>query len=307
MRRLAVLCLALAILVPVARVVHAGEIFVTVGVPTNRFSPQNAFFRDVGDVVVWNTFTASMHTVTQGTTGNETSWAFNTNPLGGTAFAGSFFSWKTDRTSVSYYCKPHFAFSMTGTAQMVGSIVLEADFRINEVRYDGVANFIEITNLGDAAGDLNGFRLSINGSTTIRPWVTATNVAPGGMVVVNDPAGLTTSGSVALYAPNTIPGAVGSSIALTDATMMIDYVEWGTAGGQPLEATAAATVLPTVWTAGDFAPQVATTHDINFCGTRFQYGVNFWTPVDTPSPGAVNNCLSPARQQTWGRLKTLYR
>ena len=305
MRRFIVGCLAASIALA-ARDGNAGQSFVSVGSLGNVFTPPNGFVRDQGDVVVWR-FAGSGHTVTEGTSGSGVSLVFNTNPAGGSQFAGSFFSWKTDRPTVSYYCTPHFPFNMKGSITVVGSTQQEADFRINEVRYDGVgSNFVEITNLGDGAGDLQGFRLAINGVAST-PWAASTPVLPGGFVVVNNPSGLTSTGSVALYAPHTIAGTVGSSNLLTDATMMLDYVEWGLTGGQALESVAILTVVPKVWSLGDFAAQVAQGHDISFCGVRFQHGVTFWTPTANPTPGASNNCASPAVPSTWGRLKFLYR
>jgi plastocyanin len=156
---------------------NAGQSFVSVGNGGNFFGPSTWFVRDQGDVVVWQ-FDGFGHTVTQGTTGSELTWVFNTNPLGGSQGAGNFFSWKTDRPTVSYYCKPHFAFNMKGSITVVGSTQQEADFRINEVRYDGVgSNFVEIMNRGDGAGDLQGFRLVINGVAST-PWTVSTPVSP---------------------------------------------------------------------------------------------------------------------------------
>ncbi len=308
MRRVCVACFVVSAVLA-ARVGDAGQVFVNVGGGLNTFNPANVGVLNQGDHIVWR-FLSSGHTVTQGTSGSGTGGIFNTDPAGlTTQTAGAFFSWKTDQLGVvPYYCRPHFFSGMKGNISIPVNGTQEADFRITEVRYDGVgSNFIEIANLGDADGDLNGFRLSINGNAAIRPWSTPTPVGPFGRVVLNNPAGLTTSGSVALYVPMTVVGGTPGTTLITDVTMMIDYVEWGATGGQPLEAVAILTSNPPLWSLGQFAPQVAQGHDISFCGIRSQYGAAFWSPTLNPTPGATNDCVNPSVPYTWGRLKTLYR
>jgi len=260
---------------------------------------------------VWH-WAASGHSVTSGNrvTG-ALSGAFDSSPTGTLYGPGTYFSWKTSSlpvpSPVGYFCLAHRLSGMYGTVIFADPGTMEADFRITEVRYDGAENFVEIANLGDGQGDLIGFRLSINGAAAITPWTTSTPVGPSGeRVVVSNPAGLGPSGSVALYAPNNIANAVPSP-ALTEPTMMIDYVEWGTSGGQPLEDIAELTVSPKVWTVGDFAPQAADGHAIVFCGLRHQYGVSLWDETLNPTPGLPNDCSNPVLPTSWGRLKTIYR
>jgi hypothetical protein len=112
---------------------------------------------------------------------------------------------------------------------------------------------------------------------------------------------LPTSGSVALYAPNTVPGET----VLTDETQIIDFVQWG-AGSQPNAATA---VLAGVWpAAGDFVPAVPDLgdYDLAFCGTATQRGVSFWN-VAHPNFRSQAICATPAQASSWGRIKLLYR
>jgi hypothetical protein len=151
---------------------------------------------------------------------------------------------------------------------------------------------------------MNGFRLVINGIPvmTLPPLV----LSPLARTTYPNPPGLTTSGSVALYAPHNIPSNAIPTAALTD-TLMVDYVEWGSSGGQPLEAMASLTANPNLWTAGTFVPQVAPLHSMEFCGQRHQYGTAHWFQSLTPTPGAVNDCVNPTTPTTWGRIKTLYR
>ncbi len=307
-RRFALSAFIVAAALAVARGAVAGQAFVLV---------DSDFFQDTrsltattntlneGDVVIWR-WVQSGHTVTSGTTGSAAGdGKFNSDPSGTTTHnLGTLFSWKTTSGTVSYYCRPHFAFGSTGTINVGVPATQEADFRITEVRFDGAgSNFVEIANLGDAVGDLAAFRLVINGTaTTLASQV----LNPGDHKTFPDPAGLTTSGSVALYAPNTISNANPTS-ALTEATLMVDYVEWGTTGGQALESVAVTTTSPLLWTAGQFAPQAASGHSIVFCGIRGQYGAGFWNETKFPTPAAVNDCVNPTLPSTWGRIKTLYR
>lgn len=304
LRVLVVLATALTL----ACVARAGQLFVDVGSPVNRYNPANTGVVSVGDFVIW-TWAASGHTVTSGSSGTVAGdGTFNSDPGGTTRPFGTVYAWKTNGAH-SYYCQPHFPFGMTG-AIFTNVAQPEADLRITEVRFDGVDNFVEIGNLlgippaaPGATGNLAGFRLSINGGAPIT--LSPQSIPEGGFVKLTPP-GLTTSGSVALYAPylaNSLPGT-GS---LQESDWLVDYVEWGQTGGQPLENVAGSTVSPSIWTAGQFAPQVATGHSIMFCGARFQYGALYWAGALNPTPGLSNDCPNPTIPTTWGRLKTLYR
>ena len=303
MRRVACVVLAAAALA-VARGAVAGQVFVNVAPGSNIFSPSTVATLNTGDHVIWH-WAAGGHTVTSGNPNTGTkSGFFDSNVSGGTQALGTVFSWKTSGTSpVSYFCQPHHP-GMQGSIVFPIGATIEADFRITEVRFDGVSlNFVEIANLGDDVGDLAGFRLVINGTATT---LTSQILNPGERVTFPNPAGLTTSGSVALYAPNTISNANPTS-ALTEATLMVDYVEWGTTGGQALESVAVTTTSPVLWTAGQFAPQAASGHSIVFCGIRGQYGAGLWNGSLNPTPAAANDCVNPTLPSTWGRIKTLYR
>ena len=304
MRRVACVVLAAAALA-VARGAVAGQVFVNVAPGSNIFSPSTVATLNTGDHVIWH-WAAGGHTVTSGNPNTGTkSGLFDSNVSGGTQALGTVFSWKTSGTSpVSYFCQPHHP-GMQGSIVFPIGATIEADFRITEVRFDGVSlNFVEIANLGDDVGDLAGFRLVINGTATT---LTSQILNPGERVTFPNPSGLGTSGSVALYAPETIASGSNPGPSLTDATMMIDYVEWGTAGNQPLESTAVSTTNPVLWTVGQFAPQAAGGHSIVFCGLRFQHGAGFWNETRFPTPAAVNDCVNPTLPSTWGRIKTLYR
>lgn len=303
---------ALVTVVALARGVHAAELFVDVGSPVNAYTPKNTGVVAVGDFVIW-TWAASGHTVTSGSSGTVAGdGTFNSDPGGTTRPLGTVYAWKVNgaHNPQNYYCQPHFPFGMTGTI-LTNLSQPEADLRITEVRYDGVDNFVEIGNLQGippsmpgATGNLAGFRLVINGIFTTT--LAAQSIPEGGFVKLT-PAGLTRSGSVALYAPFLTGSAPGTG-SLQESNWLVDYVEWGTSGGQPLENVAAAVTAPApIWTATQFAPQVADGHSIMFCGQRYQYGASFWFGALNPTPGAANDCPSPTVPSTWGRLKTLYR
>ena len=287
----------------------AGQVFVLVNsdfYQDTRSLTSTTTTLNAGDVVIWR-WVQSGHTVTSGTTGSPAGdGKFNSDPSGTTTHnLGTFFSWKTTSGTVPYYCRPHFALNMKGTINVGVPAASVTDFRITEVRFDGVgSNFIEITNLGNAVGDLAAFRLVINGTATT---LTSQVLNPGERVTFPNPSGLAPSGSAALYAPETIASNSDPGPSLSDATMMIDYVEWGAAGNQPLESVAAATTSPVLWTASEFAPQAAAGHSIVFCGVRFQHGAGFWNETKFPTPAAVNDCVNPTLPSTWGRIKTLYR
>ena len=301
---------AAATLVALAQGASAGQVFVSVGSPPHRFTQPQTGVHSQGDFVIW-TWVSNQHTVTSGALGGIAgNGIFNSDPAGGAHDAGAVFAWKTDRDGViSYYCRQDFvAYSMKGSLIVPSANPLIADFRITEVRFDGLgSNFVEISNLGGADGDLLAFRLSINGAAPVTPWNTSTPLPAGGSIVVNDPAGLTNQGSIALDAPYLAGSMPGTGLA-TDATMMVDYVEWGASAGQPLEDTAVLVVFPSpIWFAGDVAPQAGARHSIVFCGGPGDHGGAAWNESLTPTPSLANDCLNPALRPTWGRLKTLYR
>ena len=305
MRRLPLSTIVAAVLLVHAPLARAGQVFVDVGGATLRFTPANVSVLDHGDIIVWHWLNGG-HTVTSGVIQSVAGDGnFNSSTLGSLQVANTFFSWKVGPLSYSYYCVPHFTlFGMKGTINFQGAGAPVADLRLTEVRYDGGGNFVEIANLGDASADMNGFRLVINGTNVMTLPQLA--LGPLARVFYINPTGLGSSGSVALYAPHNIPSNAIPTAALTD-TLMVDYVEWGPSGGQPLEAVANLTANPNLWTAGTFVPQVPAGHSMEFCGRRHQYGSAHWFVSNTPSPGTPDDCSTPTTPTTWGRIKTLYR
>jgi plastocyanin len=301
---------------------YAGQRRVDVGVGGGsiQFGPQTQTL-NINDHVTWVWVTGG-HTVTNGSDPLS-------DPNAGTIFDSGFlsggtqsFSWKADRTgSVPFYCDPHFSFGMTGTLQISPSGVSVSSFRITEVQYDEATgkDRIEIANLGGDFGDLGRYRISINGTTSALVPLPSVSVVSGsspGRVVIHTNEGtagssqtdlfmggignLPTSGSVALYVPNT---KLGTSLA--DATQIIDFVQWG-AASQPNAATAvAAGVWPSTGEFVDPVPVVGN-YDLAFCGLASDRGKAFWN-IAHPNFRTQTLCATPTRATTWGRIKVLYR
>ncbi|MGH7741055.1 MAG: hypothetical protein ACRENS_03440 [Candidatus Eiseniibacteriota bacterium] len=296
---------------------RAGEVRVNIAgnTVTGSFSPRTVNI-NVGDHVIW-VWTSGQHTATSGDSSSGTAdfpnhW--DTAILVGTGTNAPSFSWQSTVPEViPYFCQLH-APPMAGRV-IVGSGISVADFRLTEVQYNQAAGLdkFEITNLGSALGDLGRYRFAI-GATVGSISATNTPLAPGATLTVHtNESGTNTStdiflpalgvlddaaGSVALYAPN-------SSVPdLSDATQILDYVQWGS-GDQANEATA---VSARVWSAGALAPTVVAGHSIEFCGTSSQHA-GFWYDNPTPSfSGAAGNCNAvPTHITSWGRIKTLYR
>ena len=308
--------LAMALLLASASA-HAGQ--VRIDVANFQFTPASVTV-NLGDHVVW-VWMGGTHSVTSGTDGSALGdGTFNSDVRStGSGGLNTAFAWKSDRTgAVPFYCIPHFGSGMTGLITVQpGSAAPVADFRITEVLYNsgGGSDLIEITNMGTAAGNLGRYRIAIPGDDEGVP-VASVAVPAGGIVVIHPGASGTNSttdlfvpllnalpdaeGSVALYVPSTIAGQT----ALTDASKIVDFVQYGV-GGQANEATAVAAGL---WTAGQLVPTVGIGgRSIEFCGNRADRGASQWAEIDPTNFGSDGNCITPVQSSTWGRVKTLYR
>jgi plastocyanin len=311
---------ALLVLTLVAPAVDAGQRRVEVGPGGfTVFSPDPATL-NINDHVVW-VWASMSHTVTNGTDPTNDPNAgliFDSGPLSG---PGQAFSWKANRTgTIPYFCSPHFAFGMTSNLQISTSGVAVASFRITEVQFNGPAgqDTIEITNLGTDSGDLGRYRIAVNGTSAAVVPLTSVFVGQNGRVrIYPNKSGtststdiflpglgdLPTSGSIALYVPNTTPGA-----PLTDATQIIDFVQWG-AGNQPNLTTA---IAGGAWLTNNYVDDNGSpvptnlAYDITFCGTANDRGRDYWF-VALHNFGAQPRCSTPTNATTWGRIKLLYR
>ena len=322
-----------ALVAPDAR---AGQVRVDVGAG-GQFFMTYAVNVNIGDQVCW-VWKAGGHTVTN--------WNFPADSLGfsfdGTIFdsdAGGLhfgqasttrFSWKSDRLGhVPYVCVPH-ENNMSGriivSDPQVSAKVPVADFRISEVQFNAPSglDLIEITNYGLATGNLGSYRIATTTSgptQLLGPSGSSADiiVTSGAKVVLHlNAAGTTTNsdlffsfvpgaglpnttGSLALYLPYTpLPGN-----DLTNADMIIDFVQWGF-GGQANEATAVAAGF---WAAGNSINNVAAGHSIEYCADAdLNHGVGRWAEIFPPNIGTNNvDCLTPTLNETWGRIKILYR
>jgi plastocyanin len=299
---------------PVAR---AGQ--VRIDATSNLVFADSSAAINPGDQIVWVS-TGGIHTVTSGTvdgsgTAHPDGRFGSPNISSGT---NGCFAWKSSGTgSVPYYCTPHASFGMIARLRIITGGTPVSDFRITEVRWTAAHDhdFVEIANLGDASGNLGRYRLSLAGETPLVLPLRDIVVPSQGRVVVNlNQSGTNTAtqlyfpagpgvtigpvGSAALYCATTAP----ADTAMTNAMLMVDYVQWAVPGWRN-ETTAGTAGL---WTIGDVVPAVAEGHSIEFCGTRADRGLLFWQGSPTPTPGGIN-CLTPVISATWGRLKTLYR
>jgi len=300
-----------------ASVSNAGQRRVEVGVgfQSISFGPQDQTL-NLGDQVTW-IWVGSGHNVVNGSGpgGPGTGTIFNTTTLGSTGA----FTWKASQSGfVPYFCSPHFSLGMTGSLLISTAVV--SSFRITEVQYNDATGHdrIEIANLGGDFGDLGRYRISINGTTAATVPLRDVGVQSGsspGRVVIRTNEGTTGStttdlrmggigdlpltGSVALFAPNTI------NTSLPDATQIVDFVQWG-AGNQPNAATA---VAAGIWpSTSEFVPAVpvAGNYDLVFCGVESDHGAAHWD-VGHPNFGTQSLCATPTQASTWGRIKLLYR
>ena len=302
-------CLAILVATVVGGTAHAGQH--RINVASNLFSVANQAANN-GDHIVW-VWTGTPHSVTSGS-GGTPSGIFDSAIQFSVASA---FTWKADRTGViPYYCIPH-APGMAAQLSLSASGAAAPSFRITEVFFNSPAgqDFIEITNLGTAAGNLGRYRVSIaTGAQFTLPGVgTSLNIAVpiGGRVVLrlgqsgtdsNTEAFLPgqpqlgTTGSVALYAPNTI------NTSLAAADQIVDFVQWG-ATGQPNAATA---VSANLWNGAEAAGTTAAPNAIEFCGDESAHGASLWRTRQGSSPGTAD-CTTPTFPSTWGRIKSAYR
>ena len=316
-RRLLSLPAATLLTLALAPAGDAGQRRVDVGSGGSLFAPRDASI-NLGDHVAWVLVNGG-HTVTSGL-GNsdpEAELLFDV-PLG----SGHAFSWRSDvLTRVRYFCRPHIGDGMFGSLFVSASGVSVSSFRITEVQYNEGSGLdrIEIANLGGGSGDLGRYRVAISGTTAATVPLVSVVVLQGaspGRVVIHTNENLASTqtdlylpgigdlpaaGSVALYMPNTAP----AHTSLTNATQIIDFVQWG-AGTQ---ANAATAVQAGVWpSVSDFVPAVPAggDYDLAFCGTESQRGPGFWQ-VSHPNFRSQAICATPARTSTWGRVKLLYR
>jgi hypothetical protein len=269
---------------------------------------------NVGDHVVW-VWVSGAHSCTSGDSSSATpdgKWDSLTQSA---TTPGKTFSWQaTGAGTFPFFCNPH-APGMAGHIFVATSGIAVSDLRLTEVLYNdaGGLDKIEVTNLGAAAGDLGRYRLSIANGVAQSLAPNSIPIAPGATVTIHtNESGTNTAtdvflsalgnlpdaaGSLALYAPNTKVGTL-----LTDATQIVDFVQWGSTGN-PNEATA---IAASVWSGSQAAPAVAAGHSIEFCGTATEHA-GHWYDNATPNFGGLSdNCATPTRTATWGRIKLLY-
>ena len=324
-RRIASCLVVLLALVALAPSSDAGQVRVNVGAPSNSFAPYVVNINQ-GDQVVW-VFVAGTHNLANWTLPDDSvnfnfdGTILNSDPSGFDQGTSTRFAWKSDRTGVvPYVCNIH-------NNTMTGRIVIAplttpptnpvADFRLTEVQFnDAAGDRIEISNVGQVTGDLRSYRLAIAETGIGVPIVNTDYPVPvGGRITVHNTAGTNTAtdlflpglgnlgdpaGSVALYAPS----SVSPQNALTNALLLIDFVQWG-AGNQPNEGTANTAGF---WVPGTSINNVAPGHSIEWCqNTAMSHGATRWAEISPPNFGGYGDCTTPTMTRTWGHLKIIYR
>lgn len=299
----------------VSGVANAGQVRVVV---TNfSFTPHDITANPT-DHVVW-VYGVGGHTVTSGDPATQIKdGRFDSGLQNATSTTYKAFSWRINLAAgtQTYFCQPH-APNMAGSVIVSSTHVPVASFRITEIAYNrGAGNgLVEITNLGDAAGDLGRYRFTSSQDTATVP-VSSFVVPVGGRVVVHvnragaqmEPdslflptlADLPANGSLSLFVPNTA-GAAGIP---DSTTQIIDFVQWGATAGQPNESKAATVSL---WNAGQVLAPLGPGNSLEFCGGESNHGAAAWAQIFPPTFGSNGDCLTPTVRSTWGRLKMLYR
>jgi plastocyanin len=298
----------------ISGIANAGQ--VRVDVNSNFFSPR-AINANPNDHVVW-VWISGGHSVTSGDSSGQTppDGVFDSN-VQSPAGTWKSFSWRVDVPTLEhYFCMPHMP-GMAGRVIVAPSHTPVASFRITEIAYNrGTGDgLVEITNLGDAAGDLGRYRFTSSQDTATVP-VNNFVVPVGARVVVHvHKAGtqsapdslflptlndLPDNGSLSLFVPNTA-GAAGIP---DSTTQIIDFVQWGATAGQPNESKASSVSL---WNAGQVLAPLGPGNSLEFCGSLSDHGSGSWAQIYPPTFGSNGNCLTTTYRSTWGRLKMLYR
>ena len=142
---------------------------------------------------------------------------------------------------------------------------------LNEVLYDPVGanagnQLIEIKNIGDATADIGGWWFCNRLSYTQLP--TGVTIPAGGIIVIHvGSSGTNTSTDIflsSMVSLNTSASDISFyfNSTFTSSSSIRDFVQWGS-GGNGRESVA---VNAGIWTAGDFIPNVAEGHSIEYDG-----------------------------------------
>ncbi len=204
----------------------------TVEVSSNIFTPSDITIF-VGETVEWIN-TGGFHNV------NGTLAAYPGNPEGFGNGGASTDAWTFSHTFTevglyNYQCDPHAGLGMVGTVTVIP--VPANDIVISEIMYNipGAGNefdFIEITNIGDAAVNLEGYNFSMGVDFTFPAMM----IQPGEymLLVENASAFNATFGTSAISWTSGGLSDAGEDITLLDADgELVDMVIYNDAGGWP--------------------------------------------------------------------------
>ena len=205
---------------------------VTVEVSSNVFTPADITIF-VGETVEWIN-TGGFHNV------NGTLATYPGNPEGFGNGGPSSDAWTFSHTFTEvgvydYQCDPHVDFGMVGTVTVIP--VPANDIVISEIMYNipGVSNdfdFIEITNIGDAAVNLEGYTFALGVEFTFPAMM----IQPGEymLLVENASAFNATFGTNAISWTTGGLSDAGENITLLDAAgELVDMVNYNDAAGWP--------------------------------------------------------------------------
>jgi len=294
----------------------AGQVTITVGGPLGEFYPSSPVNANVLDQVIWIWASAGHFVSSTGFV------SFDSGP------SCTEFSIRPTLTgTIPYVCAAH-AVAASLFITPAGTTPV-TNLRITEVEFAGNGDLdrVQVANLGDASGFFGFYRLSSQTGVSTRIDADPITLAPNARVTLHLGASgtstatdvfvpaavaLGSSGSFALYTPNNSTAAGGSTHpgSLTDASQMVDYVEWG-APGQSAPPNAATANISGKWATGGVVdvtslPNGGAGYSITFCGTAANRGPGFWH-LSRPNFGTAPNCSTPARPESWGRIKLLYR
>ena len=179
-------------------------------------------------------------------------------------------------------------------------LLAQANPVLNEILYDptggNVGNqLIEIKNIGDATADIGGWWFCNRFAYIQLP--SGVTIPSGGIIVIHvGSSGTNTSTDIFLSSMGSL-NASASDVSLyingtfSSSSSIRDFVQWGS-GGNGRESVA---VSAGIWTSGDFVPDVAEGHSIEYDGEGSSSSDWFDQPV--PTIGQENGIVTSVGEE----------
>ena len=179
-------------------------------------------------------------------------------------------------------------------------ILAQANPVLNEILYDPTGGNtgnqkIEIKNIGNATADIGGWWFCNRFAYTQLP--DGVTIPSGGIIVIHvGSSGTNTSTDIFLSSMSSL-NVNASDVSLyinntfTSSSSIHDFVQWGS-GGNGRESVA---VSAGIWTAGDFVPDVAEGHSIEYDGEGNSSSDWFDQPV--PTIGQENGIVTSVSEE----------